>query len=86
MKIMEGFFMTKIQKSLTASLCLVMFFSLIFSEKNNKTAEKQLMFFPGLSFGCSVEADSDKNAKILEKDDDIEFSFRIFEMISDWFS
>ncbi len=81
--------MTKFQKAVSSALCLIILTSVFFS-CGEKDMTKYSMFFPGFSLGYSIinndKEGSDEKISIVDKNDDVEYSFKIFEILADWFN
>lgn len=80
--------MTKFQKAVSSALCLIILTSVFFSS-GKKDITKYSMFFPGFSLGYSIinndKEESDEKISIVDKNDNVEYSFKIFEIFADWF-
>ncbi|MDE6149478.1 MAG: hypothetical protein K2F81_05210 [Ruminococcus sp.] len=77
--------MSKFQKAISSALCVIFLFSVFFSHAEKNT-EKYSMFFPGFSLGYSVsENDKEERVSIVKNDDDVEYSFKLFEILSNLF-
>lgn len=78
--------MTKLQKAVTSALCLTFLFSAFFSSADKEDIQKFSMFFPGFSLGYSITSNNEKEkVSIIENDNDVKYSFKIFEVLADLF-
>ncbi|MBQ9375151.1 MAG: hypothetical protein IJU04_02275 [Ruminococcus sp.] len=76
--------MPRFQKSLAVAFGVVLTFSIIFSPVD-KSQTKQIMLFPGLTFGSAKANDNHKRIKVIDDKNDIEYSCKLYELFNEWF-
>lgn len=78
--------MTKLQKSASLALCIAVMLG-VFSVGTKKNSQNFSMLFPSLSIGWSSELSDEKDKRVAEvdKDQEISYSFKILDIITQLF-